>query len=408
MIRKLHIDRDRFNDKTKLLLKFNYNSIALSLVLAMLFRFWLKIDGIILFTLCFYSFFNAVNIIAFRYHRNLTAMALYTSIISWISSVVICLFSGGINSAFIFVLALIVLGGYVSTRLLGALYFNLVSFSTILIFLAGHLYPSVFSNEVPIEVRSEFSLLSLLFATYLLGWVFAKNVYETHINLEKSLFKIKGGIREKEHLLKEVHHRVKNNLQTVSSLLNLQAKNTNNKTLKELVKGSQNRVISMAMIHEMLYLNQNLSKIEFRTYVEQLTANLITSGNGNNQHISIDINMPDVLLGIDTVIPLGLLINEAVTNSLKYGFDKNCTGKISITLKTSNSNDLYELTISDNGKGFPKDYDFRNSNSLGLKLIHNLSRQLHGSARRLQTSKGTSYLIHFRDVKKSHKVYKNN
>lgn len=256
MIRKLHIDRDRFNDKTKLLLKFNYNTTVLSLVLALFFRFWLKIDGIILFTLCLYSILNVFNIIAFRYHHNLTAMALYTSILAWISSVVICLFSGGINSAFIFTLALIVLGGYVSTRLFGTIYLNLVSFSTILIFIANHQFPSIFKNEVPVEVRSEFSLLSLLFATYLLGWVFAKNVYETHINLQKSLSKIKEGIHEKEYLLKEVHHRVKNNLQTVSSLLNLQAKNTDNTILKELVKGSQNRVISMAMIHEMLYLTR--------------------------------------------------------------------------------------------------------------------------------------------------------
>lgn len=139
-----------------------------------------------------------------------------------------------------------------------------------------------------------------------------------------------------------------------------------------------------------------------------MTDNLVTSGNGNNQHISIEIKMPDILLGIDTVIPLGLLINETVTNSLKYGFEKNTKGKITITLKKPTPKGIYELTISDNGKGFPDDYDYKNSTSLGLKLIHNLSRQLHGSARRLKTKRGTSYLIVFQDVKKSTEVYKKN
>ena len=130
-----------------------------------------------------------------------------------------------------------------------------------------------------------------------------------------------------------MHHRVKKNLQTVSSLLNLQAKNSTNDTIKNLVLSSKNRVKSMAMIHEMLYLRDNLSKIEFWSYVKELTEYLFKSADGKNKNVIIKIDIPDKRLGIDTVISLGLLINEAVTNSLKYGFVEKYNGQIDIKLK---------------------------------------------------------------------------
>ena len=146
----------------------------------------------------------------------------------------------------------------------------------------------------------------------------------------------------------------------------------------------------------MLYMRDNLSRIEFRSYVQELTEYLIKSAEGKNKNVVINIDIPDIRLGIDTAIPLGLLINEAVTNSLKYGFVKENKGQIDTT------GNNYILEISDNGIGFAKDLDFRNTKSLGLKLIHNLARQLKGSVRREPSTQGTNYSIAFQDIGSPH------
>jgi len=397
-MRNLKVDQNRLNDKTKLLLKFNYISSALSLVLGLLCMFIFEVTGTIPFVFFLYAALNFVNVVAFKKHGNLTAMAIYTSVLSWVSTLVITLFSGGINSPFIFILAIIVLAGYVSTRFFGKIYMYFILFTIIAVFALDQINLEYISNQVPSESEDLFSLASILFAVYLLGWVFGKDLLKAHHNLYKSKTEIERRIDEKEVLLREVHHRVKNNLQTVSSLLNLQAKNTGNYQIKSLLKGSQNRVLSMAMIHEMLYLRSNLSKIEFQPYVQELTEYLMKSVEGKNKNITVNIDIPNLELGIDTAIPLGLLINEAVTNSLKYGFVENGEGEIGITLEKTAAKNTYNLLITDNGIGYSEKINFRNTKSLGLKLIHNLARQLKGSAKRLDTEQGTNYSITFQDI----------
>ena len=137
----------------------------------------------------------------------------------------------------------------------------------------------------------------------------------TQINKELSIRN-----QEKEILLKEVHHRVKNNMQIITSLLSLQSFNITDKNTKKLFRNSQHRINSMALIHEMLYQSENLSKINYSQYLKQLIDNLISSFKGNKHSISIDLDVPDMYLNIDTAIPLGILINEILTNSLKYAF----------------------------------------------------------------------------------------
>lgn len=392
------VDQSRVNDKTKLLLKFNYISAALSLVLGLLCVFLIDVNGVIPYVFFFYSALNLINVGAFKLHGNLTAMAIYTSLLSWVSTFVITLFSGGINSPFIFILAIIVLAGYISTRFFGKIYMYFILFTIIAVFALGQFHLDFITNEIPAESKDLFSLASILFAVYLLGWVFGKDLLKAHNNLYKSKAEIERRIDEKEMLLREVHHRVKNNLQTVSSLLNLQAKNSGNEQIKDLVKGCQNRVLSMAMIHEMLYLRSNLSKIEFKPYVQELTAYLVKSVKGRGEKVTINIDIPEIELGIDTAIPLGLLINEAVTNSLKYGFEEHDNAQIGITLKKESDQNTYILHITDNGIGFSQKLDFRTTKSIGLKLIHNLARQLKGSVKRLHTEKGTNYSIKFQDI----------
>ncbi|MDO6519694.1 sensor histidine kinase [Zobellia uliginosa] len=396
-MRKPKKSLNRINDKTTLLLKFNYVSSFLSLAIGLICIYAFDMHGTIPYVFFFYSASNLLNVLAFRKHKNLMAMAIYTSIISFLGTVVITLYSGGINSPFIFVLGLVVLAGYISTRWFGTIYLYLIISTIVSIYLIDYADFDFIENEVPENVRDLFSLISVLFSVYLLGGVFGKNLLSTHHRLYRSKARIEKSIDEKENLLREVHHRVKNNLQTVSSLLSLQARNTPNEQIKALVRSSQNRVTSMAMIHEMLYVRDNLSKIEFGSYVNELSQYLLRTVERNDQKIKVNLDIPETLLSIDTAIPLGLLINETVTNSIKYGFKDRNEGEITIELEKRDQ-DCYILKISDDGSGFALDHDYKNYNTLGLRLIHNLARQLQGSIDRIPSKKGTKYKLVFQDI----------
>lgn len=319
------------------------------------------------------------------------------------ASVIITLYSGGINSPFIFVLALVVFAGYISTKVYGRVYLNLNLLIIILIYSQSVAEFSFTENVVPVESKNMFALFSILFSVYLLGGVIGKNLLKAHNELHKTRNENEARIKEKDTLLKEIHHRVKNNLQTVSSLLSLQSRSIEEPRIKNLIKSSQNRVISMAMVHEMLYMRHDLSKIEYKTYVEELSDYLLRSFKGSENNITLNIIIPDVKLGIDTAIPLGLLINEVITNALKYGIKDNDEGEIHIELQKSNSKD-YVLYIGDNGKGFPETISHKNTKSLGLKLIHNLARQLKGSINRDMSKKGTNYIVKFSDIQHTFKT----
>ena len=155
----------------------------------------------------------------------------------------------------------------------------------------------------------------------------------------------------------------------------------------------------MAMVHEMLYMRDDLSKIEYKSYVQELSEFLIRSLKGADSKIKLNIDIPDIKLGIDTAIPLGLLINEAITNALKYGITDQKDGEINISIRQNETNG-YELRIGDNGIGFPDTIDHKTTKSLGLKLIHNLARQLKGSISKDLSKKGTNYIIEFYEVGK--------
>lgn len=199
-----------------------------------------------------------------------------------------------------------------------------------------------------------------------------------------------------EILLKEIHHRVKNNLQTVSSLLSLQSRNVTDAHTKELLINSQHRVISMALIHEMLYAYDDISRIQYQEYVEQLSSHLVRSIKGPDNNIALKISMPDIKLGIDTAVPLGLLINEFITNTLKHGILEEKTGEITITLH-KDAKENYLLNLKDNGIGFSESTLASKPNSLGLRLINNLVRQLRGELKRETTEGGVHFMVTFRE-----------
>lgn len=208
---------------------------------------------------------------------------------------------------------------------------------------------------------------------------------------------IRESLQEKEVMLKEIHHRVKNNLQVISSLLKLQAGYIKDDRILEVFKESQNRVRAMALIHEKLYQSDDLAKTDFAGYIRSLANDLFRSYSVNSRAISLSLNVEEVRLSIDTAIPCGLIINELVSNSLKYAFSAGQEGKIQIHLY-SEPNDRYSLIVQDNGSGFPTDLDFRKTKSLGLQLVCNLTRQLQGTIT-LERECGASFKINFAEQK---------
>lgn len=201
--------------------------------------------------------------------------------------------------------------------------------------------------------------------------------------------KIKQSLKEKEILLQEIHHRVKNNIQIISSLLNLQAHYSNDKKYAEMLKESQNRIKSMGLIHEKLYQSENLADIDFKEYITDLVYTLFRSYGVSGVGVTIE---SDVTLGITTAIPCGLIINELVSNAVKYAFPDG-TGEITIRICSVNGD--IELIVADNGVGIPEDMDFKNAETLGLRLVSMLAEdQLNGEID-LDRSEGTRFRITF-------------
>jgi len=209
--------------------------------------------------------------------------------------------------------------------------------------------------------------------------------------------KIRQSLEEKKVLLREIHHRVKNNMQIISSLLMLQSQNIEDKKYKDIFIDSQNRIQAMALIHQKLYQSDSLAEINFKEYINGIVSNIMESY-GQKSNIKIDINIENVPINIDYAVPCGLIINELITNSFKYAFPEGRQGIIKISAK-SNDNGLIQLSISDDGIGIPKDMDIRNTESLGLKLVTGLAEgQLHGELI-LNKEKGTEFQINFRGKK---------
>jgi len=215
--------------------------------------------------------------------------------------------------------------------------------------------------------------------------------------------------------IKEIHHRIKNNLQVISSLLSLEAERFSDAKMLEALRESQNRVASMALIHEELYEGDKIDTFDFAAYLRKLASDLFSSYNLGNDGISLKLDLEQAYLGMDTAIPLGIIVNELISNSLKHAFPAGSEGEIYISLwKTETFADKHEtycpgsycmekddfqyiLKVSDNGKGIPEEIDFENSDSLGLQLVNILVEQIDGCIK-LKRNNGTEFTIRFRNV----------
>ncbi len=213
--------------------------------------------------------------------------------------------------------------------------------------------------------------------------------------------RIKQSLKEKEVLLREIHHRVKNNLQIISSLLSLQSRYIKDKEAFELFMESQARVKSIAGVHEKLYQSKDLTRVDFADYIKSLSSNLLYTYAAYPNLIKLNINVEDVSLNIETAIPLGLIVNELLTNSIKHAFPDGREGEIRIDLRPTD--DRIELVVGDNGVGFPEDLDFRKTESLGMQLVFELVDQLDGEIE-LDRSHGTEFKIVFGELEYEERI----
>lgn len=205
--------------------------------------------------------------------------------------------------------------------------------------------------------------------------------------------KLEGSLEEKTVLLKEVHHRVKNNMQVISSLLNLQSEQIMDEGVRAKFRESQDRVKSMALIHESLYRSANLARIDFGGYVEQLVNSLHRTYGATAAGVDLKVDVADIPMSVDVAIPCGLIINELVTNAFKHAFHDGRKGEVCISLSQGDGGMLL-LMVSNNGIPFPEDIDIRNTESLGLQLVNTLTGQLRGTIE-LDESHGTAFRITF-------------
>ena len=211
--------------------------------------------------------------------------------------------------------------------------------------------------------------------------------------LKKGQKKLQDLLREKEILLKEIHHRIKNNMQIIASLLRLQAGAVEDEKTKEVLKVSQSRIRSVSLIHEKLYQSQDLSRIDFGEYLRLLTAHLFHLSGADPAAVRVEIQAPQVVLDVKRAIPCGLIVNELVMNALKYAFPQGRRGRILVSMEELGEGH-YTLSVNDDGVGLPERIDPKKPERLGFQIIADLIKQLDGKME-IDRKAGTSFSISF-------------
>lgn len=229
--------------------------------------------------------------------------------------------------------------------------------------------------------------IGFLVALLIIGWIISlrSSVKNKTEDLQESL-------NDKEILLKEIHHRIKNNLAIMSGLFELQLEGVENEETKKVLRDSQSRLKSMALVHDKLYQTSNLTDIQMSQYITELVRSLRNTFIGMNQEIDLEFDFDDISLDIEQAIPCGLLVNEIVVNAFKHAFNNRRSGVINISMKRHNG--TIKLIIGDNGEGIPDDVDLKNSSSLGMMLIDTFKKQL-GASMEISNTNGTQFSITF-------------
>lgn len=220
-------------------------------------------------------------------------------------------------------------------------------------------------------------------------------------NREQAQERLQASAREKEVLLQEIHHRVKNNLQIMVSLLDLQSEYVHDDACLGVLRDAEHRIVSMALVHEHLYQSDNLAEIDIHEYIQSLVEDLFYAFEALESGPNLVLDVEPIAFGIGTALPLGLLVNELVTNSLKHAFEGQRKGQIRISLRRIDD-DSFELKIADDGVGFPAGVDWRGGGSFGLFLVQSLVDQLHGEID-LDSTEGTDFTLRLRKIKERKK-----
>ncbi len=260
---------------------------------------------------------------------------------------------------------------------------------------------AIFTKETLKQKRiKSIVLLTLLFVSVIaLGIYMNLKRYKKQkeiIQIQKEL--IQDSLLEKETLLREIHHRVKNNLQIISSLLNMQSAEINDATVLASIQEGQSRVQAMSLIHQNLYQSDTIDKVDVDNYLRELIDYLSQMYLGKAKNVQVKIETSNIRFDFDTAIPLGLIVNELVSNAFKYAFADGKTGTITIKIKAITTVD-YELVVADDGDALPENFDIKNSKSLGLKLVTILSKQLRGHFLVSNKEKKTTFTVKFKDLK---------
>lgn len=255
-----------------------------------------------------------------------------------------------------------------------------ITFETDLISKEGHIIPVEINTHI-FSLDGERLSLSI-----------ARDITERK-KMEKEL---QISLEEKEMLLKEIHHRVKNNLMIISSLLSLQSRYIKDKQILDVFKDSQNRARSMALIHDKLYQSSHLKSIDIGDYIRALANDLFRTYSTDSGRVKLNFDIEEVMIDINTMIPLGLILNELLSNCLKHAFPDGQSGKIDIGFHQDGHN--YSLTVADNGIGFPPELDYKHTESLGLRLVNILADQIEGEMK-LKSDNGTQVSIEFSEKK---------
>jgi PAS domain S-box-containing protein len=215
--------------------------------------------------------------------------------------------------------------------------------------------------------------------------------------------RIRASLREKEVLLKEIHHRVKNNLQIISGLLTIKSHNLKDPEVVEMFQDCRNRIRSMALVHEALYRSGDLARIELKDYLERLAQGLVGTYRRQGDNIRFRADLANYTVGIDTAIPCGLIISELLSNSLKHAFKEKREGAISLVFRVMENQEM-ELAVRDTGSGIPEHYNPHKSQSLGLRLVYDLVERQLGGTISLNRERGTEFIIRFKELKYKKRV----
>ena len=386
----------RFGKKTALTLNVSYTCSIMAFAFAMFCFFYLDIKGAIFQILLIFSVLNSINTLLFFRHRRLELMYNIMSVLAFVTNLALCMYSGGINSPFTSFLVIIIFAGYATNGFYGNLWLGIVSITAVLLYYISR-SGIMFTDEVSEGVIDEFNFFFLLFLIVLLGGVFGRLLNKNNEKMYKAKKELIQRDEEKAVMLKEIHHRVKNNLHVVNSLLRIQSRNIEDHEVKMMFKVAQSRIVAMARLHEKIYNTNNLKHIDVNDYFKLLINDLINSYNIETK-IVLDLSIDEAKISIDSLLPLSLIINELISNSLKHAFNEMDTGRIEVKLRNE-GNKNYELIVGDNGKGVASNLFSTTLSSTGTKLINTFIKQLSGSIDLLEGKKGTHFRILFTDDK---------